>query len=227
MKLEELKSAWNQYSATDASRHQLKESDLQQMLRKRTLSLIERIDRNIRIGFVAFTLLALFFLLDDFVVSPWLSEGNKIPSWIVLIDGLSVLIVLGTFIYFSVSYSHAKKDYSHSNDLKHVLQSIIKILNSYRRLFYWGLGILLLVFGVAFVTGLMMGVEIAAFRHRIAIQDLNQGQLIRQLTEGFIILILMISLLFLFFRWGFRKLYGRYITQLQETLRELEDGEDQ
>jgi heme/copper-type cytochrome/quinol oxidase subunit 2 len=193
------------------------------MLRKRTLGLIGLIDRNIRIGFIAFIVLSLCFILDDFVLSPLLSEGTEIPPWIILIDGLSVLLILGTFTYFCMSYYRAKQNYSQSNDLRHVLKSIICILNTYRRLFHWALGILLLVLCVAFLTGLFMGVETAAFRQRIAIEDLDQSQLIRQMAGGMILLIVLVSILFFFFRWGFRKLYGRYITQLEETLNELEE----
>ena len=226
MKLQDLKSAWTQYSSTDASRHQLNESDLQNMLRKRTLGLIERIDRNIRIGFAIFVTLSLFFILDDFVISPLLAEGTDIPTWIILINGISVLIIVGSFIYFSTAYSRAKEDYSQSNDLKHVLQSMIHIIQTYRRLFYWALGILLLVNCINFFTGLLTGIEVAASRYRVAIEDLDHTQLFRKTAAGMVVLILLIALLFFFFRWGFRKLYGRYVTQLEETLKELEEGQE-
>ena len=223
MKLQDLKSAWNQYSSTDASRHQLDESDLQNMLRKRTLGLIERIDRNIRIGFAIFVALSLFFILDDFVISPLLAGGTDIPTWIILINGISVLIIVGSFIYFYIAYSRAKNDYSQSNDLKHVLQSMVHIIHTYRRLFYWALGILLLVNCINFFTGLLTGIEAAASRYHVAIEDLDHRQLLRKAAAGMVILVILIALLFFFFRWGFRKLYGRYVTQLEETLKELEE----
>jgi len=226
MKLQDLKSAWNQYSSTDANRHQLKESDLQNMLRKRTLGLIERIDRNIRIGFVIFIVLSLFFILDDFVISPMLAGGTDIPLWILLINGISILIIVGSFIYFSVAYTRAKNDYSQSNDLKHVLRSMIHIIHTYRRLFYWALGILLLVNCINFFTGLLTGIEVAASRYRVAIEDLDHAQLFRKTAIGMVVLVILIVLLFFFFRWGFRKLYGRYVAQLEETLKELEEGEE-
>ncbi|MGV8091818.1 MAG: hypothetical protein AB2L24_08140 [Mangrovibacterium sp.] len=223
MKLQELKSAWNQYSSTDASRHRVNETDLQNMLRKRTQDLIGHIDRNVRIGFIVFIALSLFFILDDFVISPLLAEGTDIPSWILLINGLSILIIVGSFIYFSTCYVRAKKNYSYNNDLRHVLQSIIQIINTYRRLFYWGLGILLLVNCINFITGLLTGIEVAASRYRIAIEDLDHTQLIWKMAIGMVILIILIVLLFFLFRWGFRKLYGRYIAQLEETLKELDE----
>ena len=225
MKLKNLRSAWSQYSSTDASRHLLDEADLTDMLKKRTLSLIERIDRNIKIGFIIFLALSLFFILDDFVLSPSISNGDKVPGWIILIDGLSTFFILGTFIYFSLSYSAVKKGFSQSNDLKHVLKSIIRILETYRTLFYWAVGILLLVLCIAFVTGLFFGVETAASRYGVAIGDLDRKQVVEQMTEGLLVLIALISALFFFFRWGFRKLYGNYISRLGDTLHELEEIE--
>ncbi|MEL7586770.1 MAG: hypothetical protein AAGU19_08650 [Prolixibacteraceae bacterium] len=225
MKLQDLKSAWNQYSSTDASRHQLKEAELHHLLRKRTLGLIDRIDRNIRIGFVAFLILSVLFILDDFILSPLLSEGNRIPFWIIIIDGLSITLILSTFFYFYLNYTRAKNSYSQSDDLRRVLNSLINILNTYRRSFHWALGVLLFVLCIAFFSGLLMGVETAAFRQKVAIAELDQSQLIAQIAQGMVILIVLIGILFLFFQWGFRKLYGRYITQLEETLKELEEGE--
>ena len=223
MKLKDLQSAWSHYSDNDANRHQINETELKDMLKKRTLSLLERIDRNIKTGVIVFLALSLFFIVDDFVLSPSLPDGDKIPGWIILIDGLSMFFILSTFIYFSMSYSAVKKSYSQSNDLKHVLQSIIRILNTYRKLFYWALTVLLFVLCVSFVTGMFSGVEVAAFRQGVTIDDLDQGQLFYKIAWGILILIFMISLLFLFFRWGFRKLYGNYVSKLEETLRELEE----
>ena len=45
------------------------------------------------------------------------------------------------------------------------LQSIIRILYSYRRLFYMALAILLLVLSVGFITGMFIGIEMAAQRN--------------------------------------------------------------
>ncbi|MCW0483621.1 hypothetical protein [Gaoshiqia sediminis] len=223
MELKDLKSAWSKYASTEASRHRLNEADLHDLLKKRTKGLIERIDRNIKIGFAFLLLLTLFFVTDDFVLTPLLSDGLKVPGWILLIDGLNTLFILGTFAYFSLSYYAVKRNYSQGNDLRQVLKSIIHILNTYRKLFYLALGILLLVFSVGFITGMFFGVEIAAHRQGVAVEDLNQAQMTRQMVFGLLILLSIITGLFFLFRMGFRKLYGKYILQLEETLNELEE----
>lgn len=223
MELNDLKSAWSKYASTDANKHRLNEADLHDMMKKRTKGLIERIDRNIKIGFAFLMVLTLFFVVDDFVLTPSLSKGLKVPSWILWIDGLNTLFILSTFAYFSLKYYAIKRTYSQSNNLRQVLQSIIRILHSYRKLFYMALTILLLVLSVGFITGMFIGIEMAAQRNGGTIENLDQAQLVRQMITGLLMLFALIAVLFFLFRMGFRKLFGNYISKLESTLKELEE----
>lgn len=226
MELKDLKKAWNQFSSKDANKHELEEGAIDEMLKNRTKNLIERIDRNIKIGFGLLLLLGLFFIMDDFFLSPGLADGVEIPGWIMIIDGISALFILGTFLYFSIRYHSIKKSYSLSNNLRNVLQSIINILFTSRKLFYSALAILLLVLSISFVTGLFRGVELKANELGADMMDLGSSpQMIRTIIFGMLILLVFISGLFILFRWGFRKLYGNYISQLKETLQELDEIE--
>ena len=223
MELNDLKSAWSKYASTDANKHRLNEADLHDMMKKRTKGLIERIDRNIKIGFAFLMVLIIFFVVDDFVLTPSLSKGLKVPGWILWIDGLNTLFTLGTFVYFSLKYYAIKRTYSQSNNLRQVLQSIIRILHSYRKLFYMALAILLLVLSVGFITGMFIGVEMAAQRNGGTIESLDQAQLVRQMITGLLMLFALVTVLFFLFRMGFRKLFGNYISKLESTLKELEE----
>ncbi|WP_423130344.1 hypothetical protein [Gaoshiqia sp. Z1-71] len=225
MELKDLQSAWSKYSSTEASKHQLNEADLRDMLKKRTKGLIESIDRNIRTGFAFLLLLTLFFVFDDFILTPYYSGGAIVPSWIILIDGLSTVLIIATFTFFSLKYRKVKQDYSQTDDLQKVVRSIIRILATYRRLFYIALTVLLFVLAVAFVTGMFTGVEKAAFRQGISIDELDRGQMTASMIKGLVLLVSFMTLLFLLFRWGFRKLYGNYIAKLQATLEELDEVE--
>ena len=226
MELKELKKAWSKYSSSDASKHQLGEEAIFDMLKNRTKNLIERIDRNIKIGVGILILMTLFFILDDFFLSPSLADGIKIPLWVMIIDGISTLFILVTFFYFNISYRKIKKDYSHSNDLRNVLQSIIRILYFYRRLFYMALALLLFVLSFSFVTGLFGGVELKADELGATFKDLSSSSpMIQRFALGIVLLLATISGVFFLFRWGFRKLYGNYISKLKETLHELDEIE--
>lgn len=226
MELNELKVAWNKFSSKDASAHRLEEGAIYDMLKKRTKNLIERIDRNIRIGFVVLVLLTLFFVFDDFFLTPFLAGNLEIPTWILVLDGISTVFILGTFIYFSISYRAVKKAYSLSNNLRHVLQSIIRILNFYRILFYLALVILLFVLSVSFITGLVVGVELKAVELGANIVDLSSSPpMVKTIVLGIALLLAFITGFFILFRWGYRKLYGNYMAELKKTLQELDEIE--
>ncbi len=225
MELKDLKSAWDKFSSNDASKHQLGEEVIYEMLKKRTRNFIERIDRNIRIGVGVLILLALFFAFDDVLLSSEMSY-QATPLWVQLMEGAGILFIVGSFVYFLISYRLATKDYSHSNDLSKVLTSIIRILNVYRKLFYMALGILLLILSISFISGMFMGVELKADELGTNVDALSTAPpMIRMIVIGVVVLLLVISGLFFLFRWGFRKLYGNYIFKLKATLMELDEIE--
>ncbi|MGQ7870536.1 hypothetical protein [Sunxiuqinia sp. sy24] len=225
MELKDLKSAWSKFSSADANKHQLGEAAIYDLLKKRTKNLIERIERNIKIGFGVLLLLTLFFVVDDFLFSPnFVADYELTPLWIQLMEGIGVFFIAGSFVYFWLSYRAATKDYSQSNDLARVLQSIIRILYAYRKLFYQALGILLLVLSISFITGLYSGIDLKAHELGASLTDVSSSpEMLRRLMLGIVILLTVVSLLFLLFRWGFRKLYGNYIFKLKETLKELDE----
>ncbi|WP_339734298.1 hypothetical protein [uncultured Sunxiuqinia sp.] len=225
MELKDLKSAWNKFSSDDANKHQLGEEAIYDLLKKRTRNLIERIDRNIKIGFAVLIALSLLFVLDVFLFTPRMVGGYEpAPGWIQWMEGLGVLFIAGSFVYFWLGYRTATKDYSQSNDLAKVLRAIVRILYVYRKLFYLALGILLLIMGISFVTGLYSGVDLKAHELGATLTDVSSApEMIKTIILGMVIFLVFIAALFVFFRWGFRKLYGNYISKLKETLKELDE----
>lgn len=227
MELKDLKNAWNKFSSDDANKHRLGEKAILEMLRNRTTDMIERIDRNIKIGFGVLILLILFFILDDFVFTPRLASASEfVPAWVPIMGGVGILFISGTFVYFWLNYRSTKRMYSLDKNLRNVLQSIIHILNFYQRLFYIALALLLLVLSVSFVSGMFAGIELKAREIGSSVVDLGSSpEMIREIILGSILLVVSIGGLFLLFRWGFRRLYGNYIFKLKETLQELDEIE--
>ncbi len=223
MELDQLKNAWNKFSDSDTNRHRVGEEELGRMLKRRTNGLLDRLDRNVRIGVGIIFALVLFFVLDDFFITPTFSEGMEVPFWIYFIDTLNTLFLLGTFVNFWLKHRRVKQSYSRSGDMRQVLQGSIRLLNTHRRLFSWALFVLLLVISVTFATGLFMGLDMAADRQGVEMEDLNPDQLLLTVARGLGVLVASVTLLFLLFRWGFRRLYGRYVKQLESTLAELEE----
>ncbi len=227
MELNDLKTAWNKFSSDDANKHQLGEEAIYDLLNKRTKNLIERIDRNIKIGFAVLIVLTLMFVLDDFFFTPRLVADYELtPDWIQWMEGLGIFFIAGSFVYFWLGYRAATKDYSQSNDLEKVLRAIVRILYVYRKLFYLALGILLLIMSISFVTGLYSGVDLKAHELGATLTDVSSSpEMIKTIILGIVIFLVFIAALFALFSWGFRKLYGNYIFKLKETLNELNEIE--
>ena len=223
MDLKDLKKTWDKLGA----KKQLDEDQLKNMLGKRTKSLIEKIDRNIKIGFILLFVLILVFALDDFLFSPLMIEGVsenlKIPDWLIFLGVFSNTLIFTTFIYFVIKYYRVKRKCDISCNLKETLEKIIDTLKIYQRLFYLALITLLFAMGSGFVSGMYNGFIDGIQEQGLPSYEINIDQLLIAILIGLIILILTVGGIFLFMRWGFRRLYGNYIHKLKLTLKELHE----
>ncbi|HSM47245.1 MAG TPA: hypothetical protein VK872_05465, partial [Draconibacterium sp.] len=109
MDLENLKKTWDKLP----TEKQLDEKQLMKMIGHRTKSLIETIDRNIKIGFGILFVLIVIFALDDLILSPILmkefGENLDIPGWVLFISVFSNFLIITTFNYFVIKYYMVKK----------------------------------------------------------------------------------------------------------------------
>jgi hypothetical protein len=221
MDLRDLKKTWDKLS----SGKELDENQIRELLGKRTNSLIERIDRNIKIGFVILFVFILIFILDDFLFSPLLikgiSENLTIPNWILFLSVFSNTLIGTTFIYFVIKYYKVKRGCDIVCNLKETLLKIIDTLKIYQRLFYFALFSLLLAMGSGFVTGMYEGFLTGVKEQGAAFSEIEPDKLIFAIFIGAVVLITTIGSIFIFLRWGFRRLYGNYIHKLKLTLKEL------
>src|SRR5690606_24101819 len=100
MDLKDLKKTWNQLS----SGKELDEEQLREMLRRRTSNLIDRIDRNVRIGFGVLFLFIVLFIFDDFIFAPRLisnlAAGVEMPQWLMFLSVFANAMIVITFVYF-------------------------------------------------------------------------------------------------------------------------------
>lgn len=223
MELNDLKKAWQKMS----SKEELDESQIQEMLRKHTSNLVERIDRNIKIGFGILFILIALFILDDFYFSPMLLENMgsdfEIPRWLNFLSIFTNALIFTTFIYFVIKYYRVKKSCDISCNLRETLVKIIKTLKIYQRLFYLALIFLSAAMTVSFITGLYTGMEESAMDSGVLLSDIPMRILLLTILVGFVVLVLMVGGIFLLMRWGFRRLYGNYIHKLKNTLNELDE----
>jgi len=223
MDLNDLKKTWEKL----ASARELDEDQIREMLEKRTKSLIERIDRNIKIGFVVLFVLILIFILDDFLFSPLLmkgiSENLAMPGWILFLSVFGNTLIVATFIYFVIKYYRVKRGCDTTCNLKETLIKIIDTLKIYQRLFYLALILISVVMSIAFITGMYQGTLAGFENQNVQFSEIEIDKLVLVVLIGLAILAVTVGGIFIFLRWGFRRLYGNYIHQLKLTLKELEE----
>ena len=206
MELKDLKKTWDKL----ASGKELDESEIREMLGKRTKNHIERIDRNIRIGFVVLSLLILVFILDDFLFSPLLMEGISenlsIPAWLLFLGVFSNALILSTFIYFVIKYYRVKRSCDILCNLKETLVKIINTLKIYQRMFYLALIFISITMITGFISGMYQGTLADLESQGIAFSEISIRQLLVVVVIGLLFLLITVGGIFIFLRWGFRRL---------------------
>ncbi len=225
MDLKDLKSAWNTYSSQEMDKHRLGKETIHEMLKKQTKSLVDRIDRNIRIGLGVLLAFIAYVLIDDLLLSKMLIKAPlEYPRWMVPIDAFSNTLIVMTFVFFVLRYLRIKRSFSPDTQLKDFLNGILVTLKTYKRMFYLAVIILIINIVISFSAGLYQGVKLKADAMNGGIENLPFAKVLLIIGIGLLVLIPMVALTFLILRWGFNKLYGRYMNKLNETLQELDES---
>lgn len=225
MDLKDLKSAWDTYSSQEMDKHHLGKQSITELVRNRTKTLIEKIDRNIRIGIGVLLALIAYIIVDDLYLSKVIiKEPIQYPSWIYPIDVFSITLIVTTYLFFVIRYLKIKRNYSVDLHLKEFLKGILDTLKTYRRLFYLALIILLINMSVIFVAGLYEGIKFSTGNKPGGLENLAISKIFLIIGVGLAVLIPLIAGTFFLLHWGFNKLYGRYLVKLNETLKELDES---
>ncbi len=223
MELQDLKKTWSQMQSV----RELDEDQIREMLSRRTSNLIDRINRNVRIGFGVLFLLIVLFILEDFVFAPMLAgdaeEVVKVPGWLVLLSIISNAFIIITFIYFAIKYYFVKRTCDTGCNLRETLTKILGTLYIYKRLFYLALIMFSLAMALQFISGMYTGMAYDMKTQGIPFSEVPVDKLLLATGLGLVVLVLTVGGIFLLMRWGFRRLYGDYINELRYTLRELDE----
>lgn len=230
MDLKDLKSAWNTYSSQEVDKHRLEKDAIHEMLKTRTKSLVDRIDRNIRIGMTVLLVFIAYVVFDSLFLSEYFSkvivnEVIEYPKWLVPLDFFSTALIIATYLFFAIRYLKIKRSFSIDLQIKDLLKGILETVQTYRRMFYLAVVILLLNMAAGFAAGLYQGIKYKADSISGGIENLATSKILMIAGIGLLILIPIVALTFFFLRWGFNKLYGRYLQSLNDTLKELDESE--
>ena len=224
MDIKDLKSAWNTYSSQEMDKHHLGTDTLNDLLKTQTKSMVERIDRNIRIGMIVILVFIAYVIIDDLYLSDLLiKKPIQYPSWMIPVDVFSNVLIVTTYLFFVLRYLLIKRSFSPDTQLKNLLTGILDTIKIYRRMFYLVVVILLINMVISFAAGMYQGVKYKADSAGIPIESFTTHKIFIIVLIGLAILIPFILITFLLLRWGFNKLYGKYLTRLNATLIELDE----
>lgn len=223
MELKDLKKTWNQFTTGK----ELDEEQLKVVLQKRTDNLIDRIDRNVRFGFVILFILILIFLADDLIFAPMLANQTAVnatmPQWLKYLSIFSDLFILITFVFFVIKYYKVRRLCKINCNLREALTKIIETLQIYNKLFYLALTVFAIALAMQFISGMYAGLTYDIETHGIIVSDIPFGKWVMATVIGILVLTVTVGGIYLLMRWGFRRLYGNYINKLKQTLNELDE----
>ncbi len=227
MDIKDLKSAWNTYSSQEMDKHRLGKESIHELLRNRTQSLVGRIDRNMRIGLGVLLLFIIYLIIDSIFMSDLYSaigyRDVEYPKWLIPIDIFSTTLIITTYLFFVVRYIKIKRNFSIQLQLKDLLLGIRETLITYRRMFYLAVVIFMINIIVSFIAGVYQGLKFKADAVSDGIISMTTIQTLKIIGVSLLIIVPMIAFSFYILRWGFNKLYGRYLVKLEETLQELDE----
>jgi hypothetical protein len=140
-----------------------------------------------------------------------------------LLSIFSNTFIIVTFIYFAVKYYFVKRSCDTVCNLRETLSKILGTLYIYKRLFYLALITLSLAMALQFISGMYTGMANDIENQGILFSEVPVDKLLLATGLGLVVLVLTVGGIFLLMRWGFRRLYGNYINELKNTLRELDE----
>lgn len=210
----------------DDFKHQLKakletvdnsasETTLKKALQGNTQSILGKLQKSLLFEIVfGFIFLAAFIYVA--VTSPWWSIRVYFNIFNVL---MVVFIILLMALWRKVKTVSAA-----SEPVKNNLESVLKVLREFvKRYFQFTMGLIPVCFGLSFWLGYQNGVE--AVNTNTALPELLHFSNANQVILFFVIYALVLTVgIYFFTKWYLKKLYGKYLDELELLIKELENN---
>lgn len=232
MELDDFKKAWGEFSTKNEQQLKLSQDDLRKILGKRTKDISERIARNIRIGIgIVLAWIVLGFAIDilatplfkNMLDKPYLSE--PLMTGVFVAEALIYLIIAATLIVFFIRYRKVEKANSQCFKLEERITQLISVVKLYKRMFYVVLVIVLIYVVTTFSLGFFNEFDFQMEAKGLDPELLaTKAKAIVFVTFGLAVSIIL-GIYYLLFNLFFKRLYGRYLLQLKNTLIELSEAE--
>lgn len=206
MNLDELKNIWQEQTAS-LEGYQLEEQELFSMLKGRSKTLLNKINRNIMIEMGVVVVLTLLGLA-------WLSfQGPGVgPSeWL-----LSLGYVVFSGVFYGIKYRSLNRGRLRTYTLKEALRHIVKVMRIFMQIYY-GLSYMLplLVMG-----GGLMGLKMKKEAMGESLADITGQTWVAFTLTMLVVGFASIALIRLYVKW----LYGKHYNELKTCLNELSEN---
>jgi len=206
MELDELKSLMN--AQLEQGIEVRSNAALQDMLAQRTESVIHRIKRSIRLELIAFMLFALAAIACWLLYHSLLVHLFCIATWVLCLSFSTYLLLLQRRIIFFENFPAS---------VRQNIEQVIQIVRRFTKLYA---GISLGMLPVIYCFGLLIGYIELSSRGLLQNFALSKGMLL----AGIAFIVCWSVFIFFISKWYIRKLYGQYLLQLEQQLKDIENG---
>ncbi|MCL3779956.1 hypothetical protein EMN47_06090 [Prolixibacteraceae bacterium JC049] len=228
MKLEDLKSVWKAAASRDANKKSLDSEEIKSMLSKRSMSIIEKINVNVKIGFVIILAIILLMIADNAVMAPvyqswidnYVNQPIEIPGWIITLSYVQIALAIVGCIYFWVCYNRVNRKNISSENIKQSLKSFIDVFVNLKKLTKVFLLFFAVVLAISMTTGLYIGLQASS-----NMANVTTSSYLMIFGIGAALFSLIVFGVFKVLQLIFRRLFGKYLSKLYAYQEELKDIE--
>lgn len=223
MDLENLKSVWKEANTRKESGAELDAEQIMAMLSKRSRSIIEKIDLNVKVGFGIMCLLIILMLADSTVLGSvyetWIEDithqSIEIPSWILVLGYLQIALAILGCVTFGVNYKKTRYRNITSENMKEALTGYIKIFSTLKRMTKILLAIFAIILGLGLATGLHTGLK-------MSLNEVSTTIYLLVAAVGLLMFVLIMTGVYKLLQMSFKRLFGQYLKKLNSCLSELD-----
>lgn len=208
MELDELKNLWSKNIDNDIKQQQVEQQEIQQLLRNKSTSIIEKLRRNLLFEIALFMVCLLLI-----AIVPIYFKNKEVT---ILCMVAIAFIFVPYLLYYIKKYKELKRFSSYHQDIKSNLKLMIIQLEKYLNIYFWGSLLLTPISG--FLSGFAILYEMKALGYLAYFDIFNTATL--AVIFSFALMLTLIS--YPIMKWYIRKLYGQHLEKLKACYKELE-----
>lgn len=210
IELEDLKNIWSNKIEKDIGLQEVEHEKIRRLLNKKSTNIIDRVRKNL---FGEIIIFCICLVLVACV--PFYFHSKEVSILCAVVIGI---IFIPYLIYYIKKYRELKRFFSYNENIKSSLQLLIKQLEKYLNIYFWGSLLLTPISG--FLSGFVILYEMKALGFLLYFDVFSSATL--SLILSFALLLTLLS--YPVMKWYIRKLYGQHLEKLRNCLKELEEA---